>query len=287
MSSIAYLTDPKMIEFTRSSGNRELNFWRLSTRNFEHFSPGSLLFFVDSRYQDEETREKGIIGYGRALKIRKMSPKKMWKEYTTRNGYPDSESFYDAIKSRAKSGELPEAMQCIELEEVMFFKGPIFLHEFGEAMPTHLESFVYLDKGEDFVTKQILTLAKEVGIDMWYQNLNLALNNSTLDRHLTEQDLRKILSEISHPSSKPQQKLLGTYKTLGIINGIGYTYEGDKPVVVFPCTSIKIQQYPILGMIHKIKNDTPMYDVSFRVLIKKGSNDSNQFLNLGIALEYI
>lgn len=47
MSSIAYITDSKMIQYHRLNGNRSLNFWRPSVNmNFSDFNKGDLLFFL-------------------------------------------------------------------------------------------------------------------------------------------------------------------------------------------------------------------------------------------------
>ena len=62
MSSIAYVSDDRMLEFHRMSGNTSMNFWRLSLKNFERFSIGDLLFFIDRRNPHPLTKEKGIIG---------------------------------------------------------------------------------------------------------------------------------------------------------------------------------------------------------------------------------
>ena len=86
MSSIAYISDERMIEFHRSNGHRSINFWRLSTKRFERFDVGSLLFFIDKRYIHPVTKEKGIIGYGRARSVRTMSIKRTWDEYQYMNG---------------------------------------------------------------------------------------------------------------------------------------------------------------------------------------------------------
>lgn len=46
MGSIAYVADEEMIEYHRLCGNKEINFWRLSSqKNFTNFHSGDLLFF--------------------------------------------------------------------------------------------------------------------------------------------------------------------------------------------------------------------------------------------------
>ena len=46
MSSIAYVTDEKMLEYHRLCRNKDILFWRLSSRKkFTDFRKGDLLFF--------------------------------------------------------------------------------------------------------------------------------------------------------------------------------------------------------------------------------------------------
>ncbi|MDE8070272.1 hypothetical protein PT191_06680 [Erysipelothrix rhusiopathiae] len=44
MSSIAYISDEKMVEYHRTNGNQTVNFWRLSLKGFERFDVGDLFF---------------------------------------------------------------------------------------------------------------------------------------------------------------------------------------------------------------------------------------------------
>lgn len=287
MSSIAYVSDPRMIEYARSSGLRELNFWRLSMRNFESFSPGSLLFFVDGRYQYNDTKEKGIIGFGRAKQFRKMNAKRMWKEYETKNGYRDYDAFTEAIMSSSKSGEIPKMMQCIELDEIVFFKGPIYLNEIGEELPSQLESFTYLDRDDRGITDQILDLALEVGIDEWYQTLNPSITLETIKNHQEEQSIRGVLETINHPFTLQQRKLIESARIDFTVNSIGYHKIDNHFEVILPCTAIKQQQYSLMGIIAKIKNDKPYAGISFKIILRNGSPEPIILKAEGTVLEYI
>ena len=58
MSSIAYVTDRKMIDYHRLCGNTTMNFWRLSAgKEFTDFHRGDLLFFY-TRMHLKNSRER-------------------------------------------------------------------------------------------------------------------------------------------------------------------------------------------------------------------------------------
>lgn len=287
MSSIAYITDQKLIENVRSSGSRELNFWRLSMKNFESFSEGSLLFFIDSRLQSRNNREKGIIGFGRATSFQKMSPKKMWETYRSINGYHDLMSFYDAILNAGKSENLPKTIQSIYLDSIVFFKGPLYLSEIGLNLPLQLESFAYLDRENSLNTEMLLTKIKEIGIDTWYHALNPNLKLEEIDEHIKEQSLRRAIQGVNYNFSKQQQYILNQSNCEYSINSIGYNKTDTGYEVLVPCSSIKQQQYAIIGIISALKNDITSVDVSFKVVVREKSNNLEIFVNQGIALLYI
>ena len=286
MSSIAYITDQKLIEFVRSSGTRELNFWRSSMRNFELFSKGSLLFFVDGRMQSRNNGEKGIIGYGRAKGFKKMSPKKMWKEYGTLNGYHDYLAFVEAIMSSAKAEKLPKNIQSIFLDEIVIFNGPVYLSEIGIDLPIQLESYTYLDK-TTINTDKLLNKAKTIGIDSWYQAFNQQLSLDDIESQIHDQELRLFLGTISHPFTKQQHILLDSYNCDYKINCIGYNINETGTQIIIPCTSVKLQQYGIMGVMSAIKNDKRFENVSFKVILRKSIKKNNLQFHQGIVLEYI
>lgn len=287
MSSIAYITDPKIIEYVRGSGSRELNFWRLSMRNFESFSEGSLLFFIDKRIENRHKKEKGIIGFGRATSFRKMSPQLMWKRYKSTNGYHDYISFLEAIKSAAKSEMVPKSIQSIGLDSIVFFKGPVFLSEIGVELPPNLESFTYLDKGNETITQKLIEKGMEIGVDTWYHAFNPNISESELENINREQIIRSVLASIDYPFTKQQANLLRNYKPMFNINSIGYDFIDGKHTIVLACTSSRQQQYGILGIIQQIKNDIPKEDLSFKIILRKGSQQPTIKLNPEIVLEYI
>lgn len=286
MSSIAYITDQKLIEYVRSSGTRELNFWRSSMRNFELFSEGSLLFFVDSRMQSRNNGEKGIIGYGRAKGFKKLSPKKMWQEFGTLNGYHDYMAFVDAIMSSTKTDKLPKNIQSIFLDSIVIFNGPVYLSEIGIDLSLQLESYTYLDK-TSINTHQLLNKAKNIGIDSWYQAFNPELSTGEINDQIKDQELRLFLATISHPFTKQQYILLDNFGCDYKINCIGYNKLESGTEIIIPCTSLKSQQYGIMGVMAAIKNDNRFENVSFKVVLRKNIKKNNLQFHHGIALEYI
>lgn len=276
MSSIAYISDERMIEYTRSSGSRKLNFWRLSMRNFDQFSEGSLLFFVDGRYIHSETREKGIIGYGQATAFTKMSVQKMWDQYGTTNGYHDQASFNQALESTNKQDTLPKTLQSIELNNIVFFKGPIYLSEIGDEMPIQLESYMYLDKKEQ-LTQKILNAGVKLGIDSWYASLNpdLSLRDIVADKE--EQQVRESLYHITHPWTVQQLKLIESLKELRHVNGIAYDKNDAEYTIYLPCTSARTQQYAIIGIIETIKKENKDKNLVFSIVLRESTKTTELF----------
>ncbi|MBR3841280.1 MAG: hypothetical protein IKM20_09105 [Erysipelotrichales bacterium] len=170
MSSIAYVTERKMIEYHRVNGNRSLNFWRPSASiRFSDFHKGDLLFFLAKGTEKGKgaSREKGIVGYGKYVDGEILTPSLAWKRYQTKNGYSTKDEFFDVIMKASKDKELPENISCLHLSDVVFFQAPIYLSEIGIQISNNVESYIYLDKDDDTATIQILEKAKDVGIDLW------------------------------------------------------------------------------------------------------------------------
>ncbi len=129
MSSIAYISDEKMLDFHRKSGNRSINFWRLSRKKFGRFHPGDLIFFLDKSQLHPETKEKGLVAYGRLKEIDSLSLKTMWERYETKNGYPHYEGLVEAIQSSNNDDEIKGRIQSLVLEDLIFFHSPVFLSD--------------------------------------------------------------------------------------------------------------------------------------------------------------
>lgn len=162
MSSIAYISDQSMIQFHRLHGHDEINFWRISTRDFSDFSTNDFLFFLIKTTR----KERGIIGYGKLYDSEDLSVKKMWEKYGTKNGYASYEELHEAISRANKKEVFPGKCNCLLLKNVVFFEAPVYLSEFGFELSSNLESFTYIDKVQDTTTK-ILNAADRIGVDLW------------------------------------------------------------------------------------------------------------------------
>lgn len=202
MSSIAYITDSKMIELHRLNNHKSMNFWRLSTNiNFSNFSNGDLVFFLSKDKDHMNQKEKGIVGFGRLENIEIDTIKNIWDKYKKLNGYNSLEEFKDAIIKASKIKELPQEISSLYLENVTFFQ-PIYLSEVGFKISNNIESYIYL---EDEYTNKLLNIAKS-SVDIWTlsddldEKINYELSLRTIfkvhneigDVKYDENDLKKI-----------------------------------------------------------------------------------------------
>ena len=164
MSSIAYVTDEKMIEYHRLCGNRSMNFWRLSARSgFTNFRRGDLLFFYARR---GHMRSKALLGYAHYVATEKLSLRQMWNKYGNANGYDSKEQMEEAIRKAARSGKVPEKLNCLYLSDAVYFREPVIPEEIGITISSQLESYCYLDREDPQVTVRILKQAEKGGIDL-------------------------------------------------------------------------------------------------------------------------
>lgn len=165
MGSIAYVADEEMIEYHRLCGNKEINFWRLSSqKNFTNFHSGDLLFFYT---KVPFSNKKAFAGYAHFVFSKRMSIQEMWKKYNTSNGYDSIDKLTEAIQKACRDKELPKKMDCLFLKDVVFFNEPVFPDEVGLDLSSKLESYCYIDKNDPEVTVRILRKAEEKGIDLW------------------------------------------------------------------------------------------------------------------------
>lgn len=165
MSSIAYITDYKLLDNHRLNQNKEMNFWRLSTNTrFSAFGEGGLVFFLSkSKEHQNKNREKGIVGFGRLKNIFVGTPRAMWDKFTRKNGYNTYEDFIAAIERASKKGELPKNISSFYLENICFFQNPIYLSECGMEISKNVESFTYITNEASL---KILEYGKE-NSDIW------------------------------------------------------------------------------------------------------------------------
>ena len=161
MAAIAYVTDEKMIEYHRVNGSNSIVFWRLSTKKFSDFNIGDLLFFLSKDTTTKTRKEKGLVGYGRFVGSSSMAISTMWRKHRTKTGYISKKELYGAIEKSKKTKKMPEKINCLVLDRVVFFRNPIYLSDLGYKIPKNLESFTYLDKHEGQQTLRILEEAQK------------------------------------------------------------------------------------------------------------------------------
>ena len=166
MSSIIYVSDNNMLEYHRLHGHKAMNFWRFENgKQFTKFIVGDLLFFLAKKSERNNSKEKGIVGYGRLQHNTSMSVAKMWKEYQDLNGFSTKEELREVIKKLSKNNKVPRKMNCLFLDDVIFFNAPVYLSEFDVKISNHLESYLYLE--DSTLENKILTKAEEIGVDTW------------------------------------------------------------------------------------------------------------------------
>ena len=210
MSSIAYITDKKMIEFHRLNGNSTINFWRpSSSKRFTDFNPGDLLFFLAKGTERGPLKEKGLIGYGRYTQAVKLTFRQMWNQYGLLNGYPTEAALKEAILKVSKEKTLSHQFSCVKLANIVFFQSPVYLSELGITISSNLESYIYLDKEDPQTTSKILWKAQEVGIDSW---TSVVSQNAPSEKVFTEDLIRhnltlKISELPSHNKAEDQRKV--------------------------------------------------------------------------------
>lgn len=208
MASIAYVTDKNMIEFHRLNGNHTMNFWRLSSqRKFTHFAKGDYLFFLAKGSEHRITREKGIIGYGKLAFTKTMTFNQMWNEYGSLNGFSSREEFRETVLKVSKSKTIPKSMHSLYLEDIIFFKYPLYLSEININISANLESFFYLDRKGVSATTKILKKAQEIGIDAWQFALDDQINQQIFEKDLQNHVLSELINTIFQPKSTTARTL--------------------------------------------------------------------------------
>lgn len=171
MSSIAYVTDEKMLEYHRLCANKQMLFWRLPTnRKFSDFQKGDYLFFYA---KTQFSSRKGLVGYAHYDSSMKLSTSQMWKKYQNLTGYDSKEKLEETIIKASRTHELPKKVSCLFLKNVVFFMTPVYPKEVGLKIPSNLESYQYLDRDDPEITVNILKKAEEHGIDVWSSDPNV------------------------------------------------------------------------------------------------------------------
>ncbi len=195
MAAIAYVTDEKMIEYHRLNGSSSIVFWRLSTKNFSDFNIGDLLFFLSKDTTTKTRKEKGLVGYGRFMGSSTMTIATMWRKHKTKTGYISKKELYEAIDKSKKTKEMPEKINCLVLDRVVFFRNPIYLSDLGYKIPKNLESFTYLDKQEGKQTLRILEEAKRIGLDLW-SSIQGTADETSFNQQLMQYKIATIIESL-------------------------------------------------------------------------------------------
>ena len=200
MSSIAYVTDYKMLDNLRLNEKKTMNFWRLSTKtNFSDFKEGDLLFFL-SKNKDHlsSNKEKGIIGFGRVASMHIGSIRAMWNKYHELNGFNSLNEFREAILKVSKDHLLPEKITSFYLEEVSFFQSPLYLSEFGVNISKNVESYVYI------INETVIKIleASFDNEDLWSSDVNYEyrLRKEILSIRISE--VHKLIKDGNYSDSK-------------------------------------------------------------------------------------
>lgn len=204
MSSIAYVTDEKMLEYHRLCRNRSILFWRLSSRKkFTDFRKGDLLFFFARPFRG---RKKALIGYAHFDSVIRLSKQQMWARYGQMTGYDSQELLYEALE-KASKGSVPKQMSCLYLTDVVFFLSPIYPEEFGMSIPATLESYCYLDRSDPGITVQILNVAKKHGIDLWTIGSEMS-PDVIFEQDIVRHQIAVIHKEIGNESGSEKERTL-------------------------------------------------------------------------------
>ena len=182
MASIAYITDKDMMEYHRLNGNKAINFWRPgSKRNISSLQKEDFVFFLAKT--NNKKKERGIIGYGIFKEQKVMGIQRMWNQYTTQNGYATKEELRKAIERMSKIKEVPKEINCLWVEEIIFFQAPIYLSEFGVEISNRVESYIYVDKEDNQLTNKILKRGQEIGVDAWLASTVDDHNDEVIDKN--------------------------------------------------------------------------------------------------------
>lgn len=238
MASIVHVTDKDMIEFHRLNGNDSFNFWRAGSKmKFADFKAGDTLFFLSKG--SERKREKGIIGYGKCKQILSCSFNTMWRKYGTLNGYLTKNSCAEAIIKVNKDKKMPDKMTCILLEEVAFFNSPVYLSEFNAKLSNKLESYTYIDKGNQCLSEKIILKAMSFGVDLWTSKLTEEEFKKKLYQDAVRQAASYVYLKIKLNETKYIKQLMKKYNEANsgeFINGsMADSIEwGDKTTINVP-----------------------------------------------------
>lgn len=279
MSSIAYITDPNMLELHRLNGHSTMNFWRLSSKvNFKDFSKEDLVFFLSKDKELQKGKEKAIVGYGKLESIEIKSVNYLWKKYKTENGYLNINDFKEALIKVSKNHELPKQISSLYLKEIMFFQAPLYLSECGLNISGNVESFIYL-KPE--VTLKLLN--SKVDLDTWFEASG---GKSYIEKHkfeyaisLTQEKIKDInvSKSIINKGNKALRKYIENHPEYSFVKGSKLTLKkttNDNEITFLLYNHSSIDYKLICGQASLYKHYMYMYYPNIKKLSFETIDDS-------------
>lgn len=294
MSSIAYVTDKKMIEYHRLCGNQNINFWRLSSqKQFKDFNPGDLLFFYT---RVGKGKKKGFVGYAHYDSLQRMSLKKMWSKFETKNGYESFEQLQDAILAASRNNQVPEEMNCLYLRDVVFFLSPIFPEDINLKLANKLESYCYLDQNDPQVTVRLLKAAEKVGIDAWSAAQNAEPETIFREDEIKHQlaacareigELGCTSSEKARAKKLISEKLAQGYELIRGSKTDGFLIEDNRLTIAIPFVAqlkdYKLRKLELMGKMTMYKvflkvNQVPIERFRFEILFDQEREDMKELI---------
>ncbi len=288
MASIAYVSDNKMIEYHRLHGHRKIAFWRFSNKKFSEFSHEDFLFFLCKT----KRKERGIVGYGRLSEVNNLSVKSLWKKYETLTGYQSLETLEYSISKLNKSSVFPGKLNALILEEVTYFKSPIYLSEFGFQLNKQVESYIYIDQIEN-ITSQILNKASSIGLDLWseiqekrlsYGSLKL---NSTLYTIALSIKSSKLYGSSRHKRITTEFNKGKRLQTLVMNENISYELKENQVHLYIPMINQNEKElFATLGLLSLIKKDDSINIIYHLIFVSEVSQQTQSLFNtLGVVCQ--
>lgn len=268
MASIAHVISRNTVEFHRLHSHREIVFWRFNTKNFSNFGHNDLLFFLCKTRR----QEKGLLGFGQLKQIKNLKTKTLFNRYQEQLGYSSKDEFLNSISRIRDDQELPDKLNCLFLDNVTYFKSPIYLSDYGYELNKQVESFVYFDS-ENNITSQILRDVKQYGgLDLWSESQDDVIHH--LGSLATLYEVSQLITESSLFNPKDNRFRIEFGESLMSNPTIKYTIVDNKPIIHIPIyTQNKKEHYSVLGLIGLIK-ETIQTPLNIEVIGRTSLSDS-------------
>lgn len=285
MASIAYVSDNKMIEHHRLHGHRKIAFWRFSNKKFSDFSNNDFLFFLCKTRR----KERGIVGYGRLSEISNLSINGLWKKYETLTGYQSLEMLEQSISKLNKSTIFPGKLNTLILEDVTYFKSPIYLSEFGFQLNKQVESYIYIDQQEN-ITSKILNKASTIGLDLWSEIQEKRLSVGSLKLNSTLYAIALTIKSSKLYTSQRHKRIITEFnrnkglETLVMNENIRYELKENQIHFYVPMINqLEKELYATLGLLSLIKKDDSINRIYHLIFTSEVSQTTQLLFNtLGV-----